>query len=923
MRLWLVLIGLCFLGGLTLPAGHAQTTGRAPLAQTLRGADFARGDSHGVSAGPDGLQPSAGGGTVTSLPQATAAPFNYLLAQWEASVPVSATLALELRVSADGTNWSKWGALEINDDLLDQRDGPDTYWGPVLYAGTAQHWQLRASLAAAPDGQAPTLVSVTISTVDSRDASQRPLQPEPQHRAPNSLARPGFVSRWGWGGPEVADNSVPADYYRADHLVVHHTADLNTLVGNETSWADRVLAEWRFHTYPSGRGWGDVGYNWLIDPNGTIYEGRRGSSDLSQDAVGFHDTANYGSMGVVLLGTFDSAAPTAAAQTSLVNLLAWKSEQRQIDPYGSSYYYGCARSGFCYPYHSGAVVANLAGHREVLPGHTSCPGDQAINVLPSVRQRVAGLLQPPTPDNGDTTVDDQETSFWRSAATWYETGGFNSHSWYTYATDTASQSSNQGRWTPNLPVSGEYKVEAYIPQNTGLSDRPTDNAPYSITHADGSAQVQASQAGGSQWLDLGTYRFNAGTGGTVFLNDLTGEPYAPPSRRPIFFDAVRWTFIQPNLELISAHASQTTISAGEVVQVTVTIRNPASVAIASQAPEAGATTDGTSGYVYDESECFLGNAAQTYPAFPKVTGRFRITLGGRENGVALGADCSGNNGDNPWRWGFGPDLQPGETRTVVAAVRMQNYGATPRTVDLTAGLVNENMAYSAQGIPVAQLTVLPEDDAPRLTELSAAGRPLAQIYRLAMTPQSLLARTANPLSIVAGPLVGTIPWDGSDLGWGAGGPLGLSDYFVIEQTRPFLAPSDGSYAFRLDTDDGAWLWVDGSLVVDNHGLHDDAPRTGTVYLSAGLHTLGFKYFEYFGLAHAAYLWQPPSSADWTVVPVLPVQAGRSAATVVAGQQLVIAADDLGGSGIAQLSYWLDDGFENSDHRPPLHRPRAA
>ncbi|NTV65271.1 MAG: N-acetylmuramoyl-L-alanine amidase, partial [Oscillochloris sp.] len=169
-------------------------------------------------------------------------------------------------------------------------------------------------------------------------------------------------------------------------LPIYHTADANSLVGSETSWADRVRAEWSFHTYT--RGWGDIGYNYLIDPNGVIYEGRAGGDN----AVGFHDTANYGSMGVSVLGTYSSLAPTQAAQNSLVELLAWKADQRQIDPLGSSYYYGCAYSSYCAPYNSGAVVVNIAGHRQVTPGHTTCPGDSFQSLLPTIRQRVQNRI---------------------------------------------------------------------------------------------------------------------------------------------------------------------------------------------------------------------------------------------------------------------------------------------------------------------------------------------------------------------------------------------------------------------------------------------------------------------------------------------------------------------------------------------------
>src|SRR3712207_4826335 len=98
------------------------------------------------------------------------------------------------------------------------------------------------------------------------------------------------MSRTAWGNPQGEEApDAPPRFRTATHLVVHHTAQSNTLTSSEPNWAARVRATWSFHTY--SRGWGDIGYNWLIDPNGVIYAGRAGSNDPTRDAVGFHDTA--------------------------------------------------------------------------------------------------------------------------------------------------------------------------------------------------------------------------------------------------------------------------------------------------------------------------------------------------------------------------------------------------------------------------------------------------------------------------------------------------------------------------------------------------------------------------------------------------------------------------------------------------------
>jgi hypothetical protein len=138
---------------------------------------------------------------------------------------------------------------------------------------------------------------------------------------------------------------------------VHNTAERSTLYPGEPNWAARVRAIWSFHTFT--RGWGDIGYNYLIDPNGVIYEGRAGGNN----AVAFHDTANYGSMGVSMIGDYTKVAPAAVTLDALVSILAWKAAQQNIDPLGSAYYYGCARSKFCYPFNNDAILPTIVGHR--------------------------------------------------------------------------------------------------------------------------------------------------------------------------------------------------------------------------------------------------------------------------------------------------------------------------------------------------------------------------------------------------------------------------------------------------------------------------------------------------------------------------------------------------------------------------------
>ena len=880
------------------------------------------------SANPSGVAIRAAGAGYLSPITEAARPFTHLMLRWDATVPLTDGLHMEVRASLDGVAWTGWGDAPENPDLWEPADGRDTYWSQALYAGAgARFYQVRAIAIENPTGQEPVLRSVKVDTVDARfskDEVRRMKVETPAQGAggsdgsmqsssfilhPSSLSKPGVISRTGWGCPDGQGSRVRPVYYPVNHMVVHHTADANTLSGSEQNWGDRVRAEWSFHTF--SRGWGDVGYNFLIAPDGQVYEGRSGGDD----AVAFHDTANYGSMGVVLIGTYAGAQPSAATQESLVSLLAWKADQKDIDPLGRSFYYGCSISQYCKPFAPGAIVENIAGHRQVTPGHTTCPGDAALGILPAIRNRVRERLlggtstEPPPPvDNGDLLIDELESGFARSNATWYEAAcGSGGHTFYTYATDRAAQSSNSATWRPNIPAAGTYRVYAHIPQGCGLANTPyaTTKAAYRIHTDAGDVTRTVDHNSGDEWADLGSYSFSAGTAGAVELRDLTGEPYS--QRKVIFFDSVKWvpeTSETTDVQLVNVAYDRTSVPAGELLKVTFTVRNNGTSAVRGQAPQSGTTPAGAfdvaNGYAYDENECYLGSPDGAAPIFPKETSRVRVTLGALDRSPA----CAGNAAGYPWRWGLNGDLAPGQQQDIVGYVRFRN----PGTVTLQAGVVQEYVRYYTQGASTTTITVTPERIVPVSAAYDELLRPLAQVYELGSIPDNFLARTTNPLSIPHGRYVGSFPWDGHTIDWGDGGPLGLSDGFIVQQTFVFRVNAAGSYTFRTVSDDGSWLWIDGVPVIVNAGLHSagDADITGTLSLSEGAHVLAFSYFERTGEAVAGYSMRAPGSNIYTQpLDNLGGGAARLGATFTEPPQLTIAADDAGGSGVTSMRYSWD------------------
>ena len=209
-------------------------------------------------------------------------------------------------------------------------------------------------------------------------------------------AQPPIVARSGWGADESlrfnsnGSEKWPPAFAPVQKLIVHHTAGAN----NDRNPAATIRAIYYYHAVTQG--WGDIGYNFLIDEAGRIYKGRdshaKGSTAdtiTGEDASGNGVTGahaheyNSGTVGVALLGTLTNQDATPAAKRALEDLLAWKADTHGIDPHGSSRYTNPVGG-------NQKVFANIAGHRDV--GTTACPGGAFYAGLPEVRDQVAARM---------------------------------------------------------------------------------------------------------------------------------------------------------------------------------------------------------------------------------------------------------------------------------------------------------------------------------------------------------------------------------------------------------------------------------------------------------------------------------------------------------------------------------------------------
>lgn len=155
-------------------------------------------------------------------------------------------------------------------------------------------------------------------------------------------------------------------------FIVHHTGE----VTDETRDPMELMrAIYYYHTIT--RGWGDIGYHYVIDKKGNIYEGRAGGATM----VGAHTALhNVGSVGISLMGNFEYETPTGNQLKVLTLVLADHANRFRVDPSARSYWLG-------------TNSYNVSGHNAVSrQGYgTACPGKNLRSLLPAVRKQAKAL----------------------------------------------------------------------------------------------------------------------------------------------------------------------------------------------------------------------------------------------------------------------------------------------------------------------------------------------------------------------------------------------------------------------------------------------------------------------------------------------------------------------------------------------------
>ncbi|MFH1235874.1 MAG: N-acetylmuramoyl-L-alanine amidase, partial [Parcubacteria group bacterium] len=311
-------------------------------------------------------------------------PFIGIGMSWDGELPES--YKVSLRARAKGGEWGEWMDVSPQIDFPDGWTAADgkNYAQPIFFP-ESDAWQY--SLWTLENEHLPRIENITFRYFDSREERTTKTNMSDWLRTLISGASAvtsigvDVVSRAEWGANESLGQTSSGgsiwepEYVQPAKIVIHHTAGSDG--GNDPKSIVRGIYYW--HTVSLG--WGDIGYNYLIDKNGVIYEGREGGDGV----VGGHayneakDIGyNRGSIGIAILGQYESGVPTAAAINALTRLSASLGVRFGLEPDGNGFFVD-------------EMLPNVFGHKEV--DNTLCPGENLESNVDTIRSEAQKLFE--------------------------------------------------------------------------------------------------------------------------------------------------------------------------------------------------------------------------------------------------------------------------------------------------------------------------------------------------------------------------------------------------------------------------------------------------------------------------------------------------------------------------------------------------
>ncbi len=349
-------------------------------------------------AGADAGSTGPGALVYTSPVLAAGQLFDRIGAHWVAAPGAESTIHVELRTSADSAAWSPWRAAETDEDLADT-DRNEWYSSPAPAMTGAQFAQYRVWL---DSGDPDAVRSIGITLLDVNDLNTSPVSRllNDLGGALSDIARSGeaaaavgpskILTRQDWGADESLMQWSPQ--YQKPHTkaIIHHTVTDD----GGSNVAATIRSIYYFHAVT--RGWGDIGYNYLVDKFGNIWTGRQGGDHvIGGHAYGWND----GAFGVAAIGDYTNTAPSAALQGAIANIISLKFSQYGItNAFGADYFVHKEQRSDGTWVEVAGNPPNIQGHRNANyivgqnGGQTECPGNQTYNMMDGLKRITQAAL---------------------------------------------------------------------------------------------------------------------------------------------------------------------------------------------------------------------------------------------------------------------------------------------------------------------------------------------------------------------------------------------------------------------------------------------------------------------------------------------------------------------------------------------------
>ncbi|WP_153504554.1 N-acetylmuramoyl-L-alanine amidase [Cumulibacter manganitolerans] len=361
------------------------TTTEAPSQPATPGA----GKAQDKPAPSDETQPAApmpvpDGSQTLVLDKGATKSFSSVGVSWKGDAPLNG-IALQIRVKATGSGqWSEWSDLSVNRDIApnpkatDQRQGSDPYW-----FGSSDGIEVAVTVTPGTE-----ISDLKLTLIDPKQVAQDAApSAAPTSSAGAALTMPAVYTRAQWGADESLSGWAPQYMPTIKAATLHHSADGNNYSESDVPGLMRSIYYYQSVTL----GWGDIGYNVVVDKFGRAWEGRKGG--LDQPVVGAHAGGfNQYTFGVSMLGNYDLVDVPAATKEKVAQLIAWKFKLYGVDPNASTQLTQVGGAGTTAKFSDGQTVTlpTIFGHRQT--GNTVCPGQYGYAALPWIRSRAAQIM---------------------------------------------------------------------------------------------------------------------------------------------------------------------------------------------------------------------------------------------------------------------------------------------------------------------------------------------------------------------------------------------------------------------------------------------------------------------------------------------------------------------------------------------------